>query len=107
MSNDEIKPSESGGENVQYATANIGGARATRKQAREWVQAYLKEIPEVLAEYAQRKNLLSASLEEMPELLAECAQIQEKLTLLLETRAALRYLDDLLTATDALEGMYD
>lgn len=107
MSNDEIKPSESGGENVQYATANIGGVRATRKQAKEWVQTYLKEMPEVLAEYAQRKNLLSASLEENPGLLAECAQIQEELTLLLEARAALRYLDDLLTATAALEGMYD
>lgn len=107
MSNDEIKPSESGGENVQYATANIGGVRATRKQAREWVKANLKEMPELLAERAQRKALLSASMNEMPGLLAECAQVQEELTQLLEARAALRYLDDLLTATAALEGMYD
>lgn len=86
MSNDEIKPSESGGENVQYATANIGGARATRKQAKAWVQTQLKE---------------------MPDLLIECAHKPEELTLLLESRAVLLYLDDLLTATAALEGMYD
>ena len=107
MNNNEIKPSESGGENAQYATADIGVVRATRKQAREWVQTSLKEMPEVLAEYAQRKNLLSASLEENPGLLAECAQIQEELTSLLEARAVLLYLDDLLTATAALRGMYD
>lgn len=86
MSNDEIKPSESGGENVQYATANIGGVRATRKQAREWVRANLGEIPDRLVEYADQQD------------------IQD---ILLETRAVLRYLDDLLTATAALEGMYD
>ena len=86
MSNDEIKPSESGGENVQYATANIGGARATRKQAKEWV----------------RTNLGKVSLG-----LIECADRQDILDVLLEARAALRYLDDLLIATAALEGMYD
>ena len=43
----------------------------------------------------------------MPELLAEYALKQEELTLLLEARAALLYLDDLLVATDALGGMYD
>lgn len=87
MSNDEIKPCESGGENVQYATANIGGVRATRKQAREWV----------------RENL-----EEIPDKLIECADQQDIQDMLRETRAVLRYLDDLLTATAALEGiMYD
>lgn len=87
MSNDEIKPSESRGENAQYATANIGGVRATRKQAREWVQENLEEIPDKLIEYADQQD------------------IQDMLR---ETRAVLRYLDDLLTATAALEGiMYD
>lgn len=86
MSNEEIKPSESGGENAQYATANIGGVRATRKQAREWVRENLGEIPDKLIEYADQQD------------------IQD---MLLETRAVLRYLDDLLTATAALEGMYD
>lgn len=107
MNNDEIKPSESGGENAQYATANIGGVRATRKQAREWVRTNLKEMPELLAERAQRKVLLSASMNEMPGLLAECAQVQEELTQLLEARAVLLYLDDLLIATEALEITYD
>lgn len=86
MSNDEIKPSESGGENAQYATANIGGVRATRKQAREWVRENLEEIPESLIQYADHQDVVDV---------------------LLETRAVLRYLDDLLTATAALEGMYD
>lgn len=86
MSNDEIKPSESGGESVQYATANIGGVRATRKQAKEWVRENLGEIPDKLIEYADQQD------------------IQD---MLLETRAVLWYLDDLLTATAALEGMYD
>lgn len=86
MSNEEIKPSESGGENAQYATANIGGVRATRKQAREWVRANLEEIPERLIQYADHQDVMDV---------------------LLETRAVLRYLDDLLTATAALEGMYD
>ena len=86
MSNDEIKPSESGGENAQYATANIGGVRATRKQAKEWVQASLEEASEGLIEYADRQD------------------IQD---ILLEARAVLRYLDDLLIATNALGGMYD
>ena len=86
MSNDEIKPSESGGENAQYATANIGGVRATRKQAKEWVRASLKEMPDLLVQYARE---------------------QEDLALLLEARAALLYLDDLLIATAALGGMYD
>lgn len=86
MSNDEIKPSESGGENVQYATANIGGARATRKQAKEWVRANLEAVSEGLIEYADRQDIQDV---------------------LLEARAALRYLDDLLIATAALEVMYD
>lgn len=86
MSNDEIKPSESGGENVQYATADIGGARATRKQAKEWVQVNLGEVSEGLIEYADRQDIQDV---------------------LLEARAALRYLDDLLIATAALEVMYD
>lgn len=87
MSNNEIKPSESGGENAQYATANIGGVRATRKQAKEWVRQNLEEIPDKLIEYADQQD------------------IQDMLR---ETRAVLRYLDDLLTATAALEGiMYD
>lgn len=86
MSNDEIKPSESSGENAQYATANIGGVRATRKQAKEWVQASLEEASDGLIEYADRQDILDV---------------------LLEARAALRYLDDLLIATAALEGMYD
>ena len=86
MSNDEIKPSESGGENAQYATANIGGVRATRKQAKEWARESLEEASEGLIEYADRQD------------------IQD---MLLEARAVLRYLDDLMTATTALEGMYD
>ena len=86
MSNDEIKPSESGGENVQYATADIGGVRATRKQAKEWVRVSLEEVSDGLIEYADRQD------------------IQD---MLLEARAVLRYLDDLLIATAALEGMYD
>lgn len=86
MSNNEIKPSESGGENAQYATANIGGVRATRKQAREWVRQNLEEIPDRLIQYADHQDVVDV---------------------LLETRAALRYLDDLLTATAALGGMYD
>lgn len=86
MNNDEIKPSESGGENAQYATANIGGVRATRKQAKEWVRETLGEVSEGLIDYAGRQD------------------IQD---MLLESRAVLRYLDDLLTATAALEGMYD
>lgn len=86
MSNEEIKSGESGGENAQYATANIGGVRATRKQAKEWVRENLGEIPDKLIEYADQQD------------------IQD---MLLETRAVLRYLDDLLTATAALEGMYD
>lgn len=86
MSNDEIKPSESGGENVQYATADIGGARATRKQAKEWVRDSLGEVSEGLIEYADRQDIQDV---------------------LLEARAVLRYLDDLLVATNALGGMYD
>lgn len=86
MSNDEIKPSESGGENVQYATADIGGARATRKQAKEWVRANLGAVSEGLIEYADRPDIQDV---------------------LLEARAVLLYLDDLLIATAALEGMYD
>lgn len=86
MSNEEIKPCESGGENAQYATANIGGVRATRKQAREWVRQNLEEIPDRLIQYADHQDVVDV---------------------LLETRAVLRYLDDLLTATAALEGMYD
>lgn len=87
MSNDEIKPSESGGENAQYATANIGGTRATRKQAEEWVRQNLKEIPDSLIQYADHQDVVDV---------------------LLEAQAALRHLDDLLTATAALEGiMYD
>mgnify|MGYP004639295659 CR=1 FL=1 len=86
MSNDEIKSSESGGENVQYATADIGGARATRKQAKEWVRENLGEVSEGLIEYADRQDIQDV---------------------LLEARAALLYLDDLLTATAALGGMYD
>lgn len=86
MNNDEIKPSESGGENAQYATANIGGVRATRKQAREWVRENLEEIPDRLIQYADHQDVVDV---------------------LLETRAVLRYLDDLLTATAALGGMYD
>lgn len=86
MSNDEIKPSESSGENAQYATANIGGVRATRKQAKEWVRENLGEVSQGLIEYADRQD------------------IQD---MLLEARAVLRYLDDLLTATAALGGMYD
>lgn len=86
MNNDEIKPSESGGENAQYATANIGGVRATRKQAKEWVRQNLEEIPDRLIQYADHQDVVDV---------------------LLETRAALRYLDDLLTATAALGGMYD
>lgn len=86
MSNDEIKPSESGGENAQYATANIGGACATRKQAKEWVRANLGAVSEGLIEYADRQDIQDV---------------------LLEARAALRYLDDLLIATAALEIMYD
>lgn len=86
MSNNEIKPSESGGENAQYATADIGGARATRKQAKEWVRANLGAVSEGLIEYADRQDIQDV---------------------LLEARAALRYLDDLLIATAALEIMYD
>lgn len=86
MNNDESKPSENGGENVQYATANIGGVRATRKQAEEWVRQNLKEIPDCLIQYADHQDVVDV---------------------LLEARAALRHLDDLLTATAALEGMYD
>lgn len=86
MNNDEIKPRESGGENAQYATANIGGVRATRKQAKEWVRQNLEEIPDRLIQYADHQDVVDV---------------------LLETRAVLRYLDDLLTATAALEGMYD
>lgn len=86
MNNDEIKPSESGGENAQYATANIGGVRATRKQAKEWVRQNLEEIPDRLIQYADPQDVVDV---------------------LLETRAVLQYLDDLLTATAALGGMYD
>lgn len=86
MSNNEIKPSESGGENVQYATADIGGARATRKQAKEWVRQNLDATSDALIQYAD---------------------LQDIHDVLLEARAALRYLDDLLVATNALEGMYD
>lgn len=86
MSNDEIKPSESGDENVQYATAKIGGVRATRKQAKEWVRENLGEVSQGLIQYADQQDIQDV---------------------LLEARAALRYLDDLLTATAALEGMYD
>ena len=86
MSNDEIKSSESDGENVQYATANIGGARATRKQAKEWVRTNLGEVSQGLIQYADQQDILDV---------------------LLEARAALRYLDDLLIATAALGGMYD
>ena len=71
---------------AKYCRIPIRSRRATREKAKEWVQASLKEMPELLAEYA-------------PE--------QEELTLLLEARAALLYLDDLLIATAALEGMYD
>lgn len=86
MNNDEIKPSESGGENAQYATANIGGVRATRKQAKEWVQENLGEVSQGLIQYADQQDIQDV---------------------LLEARAALLHLDDLLTATAALEGMYD
>lgn len=86
MSNDEIKPSESGGENAQYATANIGGVRATRKQAKEWVRQNLDEVSDALIQYADRQDVQDV---------------------LLEARAVLQYLDDLLIATAALEGMYD
>lgn len=71
---------------AKYCRIPIRARRATREQAREWVQGSLKEMPELLDEYARRRK---------------------ELKLLLEARAALLYLDDLLTATDALEGMYD
>ena len=71
---------------AKYCRIPIRARRATREQAKEWVQASLKDMPELLAEYALK---------------------QEELTMLLEARAALLYLDDLLTATAALEGMYD
>lgn len=71
---------------AKYCRIPIRARRATREKAKEWVQASLDEMPALLAEYAQR---------------------QEELTLLLEARAALLYLDDLLIATAALEGMYD
>lgn len=71
---------------AKYCRIPIRARRATREQAREWVSASLKEMPDLLIEYARNP---------------------EELTLLLEARAALLYLDDLLTATAALEGMYD
>lgn len=71
---------------AKYCRIPIRARRATREKAKEWV---------------------SASLKEMPDLLIEYAQVKEALTPLLEARAALLYLDDLLTATAALEGMYD
>lgn len=71
---------------AKYCRIPIRARRATREQAREWVQTSLKE---------------------MPDLLIECARKPEELTLLLEARAVLLYLDDLLTATASLEGMYD
>lgn len=71
---------------AKYCRIPIRARRATREQAREWVQTSLKEMPDLLVEYARKP---------------------EELTLLLESRAVLLYLDDLLTATAALEGMYD
>lgn len=71
---------------AKYCRIPIRARRATREQAREWVQTSLKEMPDLLIEYARNP---------------------EELTLLLESRAVLLYLDDLLTATAALEGMYD
>lgn len=71
---------------AKYCRIPIRARRATREQAREWVQGSLKEMPDLLVEYARKP---------------------EELTLLLESRAVLLYLDDLLTATAALEGMYD
>lgn len=71
---------------AKYCRIPIRARRATREKAKEWAQVSLADMPELLAEYAQR---------------------QEELTLLLEARAALLYLDDLLTATAALEIMYD
>lgn len=70
---------------AEYCRIPIRARRATREQAREWVQTSLKE---------------------MPDLLIECARKPEELTLL-EARAVLLYLDDLLTATASLAGMYD
>lgn len=71
---------------AKYCRIPIRARRATREQAREWVQTSLKEMPDLLVQYAREP---------------------EELTLLLEARAALLYLDDLLIATAALEGMYD
>lgn len=71
---------------AKYCRIPIRARRATREQAREWVQTSLKEMPDLLVQYAREP---------------------EELTLLLEARAALLYLDDLLTATAALENMYD
>lgn len=71
---------------AKYCRIPIRARRATREQAKEWVQTNLKE---------------------MPDLLIECAHKPEELALLLEARAVLLYLDDLLIATAALEGMYD
>ena len=71
---------------AKYCRIPIRARRATREQAMEWVQTSLKEMPDLLIEYARNP---------------------EELTLLLESRAVLLYLDDLLTATAALEGMYD
>ena len=71
---------------AKYCRIPIRARRATREQAREWVQTSLKEMPDLLVQYAREP---------------------EELTLLLEARAVLLYLDDLLIATAALEGMYD
>ena len=71
---------------AKYCRIPIRARRATREQAKEWVREQLKEVP---------------------DLLIECAHKPEALTLLLEARAVLLYLDDLLIATAALEGMYD
>lgn len=71
---------------AKYCRIPIRARRATREQAREWVQTSLKEMPDLLVQYAREP---------------------EELTLLLEARAALLYLDDLLIATAALGGMYD
>lgn len=71
---------------AKYCRIPIRARRATREQAREWVQTSLKEMPDLLVQYAREP---------------------EELTLLLEARAVLLYLDDLLIATAALGGMYD
>lgn len=71
---------------AKYCRIPIRARRATRERAKEWVQESLKEMPDLLVQYAREP---------------------EELTLLLEARAVLLYLDDLLTATAALGSMYD